>query len=41
MWQGVYNDRFDSFAPNLTEQLSIWDGVGAPTEEMFAALPLI
>ena len=38
MWQGVCNDRFESFAPNLTEQLSIWDGVSAPTEEMFAAL---
>ena len=38
MWQGVYNDRFESFAPNLTETLSNWDGVSEPTEEMFIAL---
>ena len=38
MWQGVYNDRFESFAPNLTEQLSTWDGLSEPTEEMFTAL---
>jgi len=38
MWQGVYNDTFASYTPNLTQQLTEWDGVSAPSEEMFAAL---
>ena len=38
MWQGVYNDTFASLTPNLTQQLQQWDGVSAPSEEMFAAL---
>jgi len=38
MWQGVYNDTFASYTPNLTQQLAEWDGVSAPSEEMFAAL---
>lgn len=38
MWQGVYNDTFASYTPNLTQQLAKWDGVSAPSEEMFAAL---
>ena len=38
MWQGVYNDTFASYTPNLTQQLAKWDGVSSPSEEMFAAL---
>ncbi len=38
MWQGVYNDTFASLTPNLTQKLKKWDGVGDPSEEMFAAL---
>ena len=38
MWQGVYNDTFASYTPNLTQQLAKWDGVSTPSEEMFAAL---
>jgi putative spermidine/putrescine transport system permease protein len=38
MWQGVYNDTFASYTPNLTQQLAEWDGVSTPSEEMFAAL---
>jgi putative spermidine/putrescine transport system permease protein len=38
MWQGVYNDTFARFTPNLTQLLQQWDGVSQPTEEMFAAL---
>ena len=40
MWQGVYNDRFESLMPNLTEELRVWDGVSEPTEEMYALLVL-
>jgi putative spermidine/putrescine transport system permease protein len=32
MWQGVYNDRFSSHMPNLTEQLTVWDGLTEPNE---------
>ena len=38
MWQGVYNDRFSTYTPNLTEQLSKWDGLGEPDETLFTAL---
>jgi putative spermidine/putrescine transport system permease protein len=38
MWQGVYNDRFSTYTPNLTEQLSKWDGLGEPDEALFVAL---
>jgi putative spermidine/putrescine transport system permease protein len=38
MWQGVYNDRFSSHMPSLTEQLTMWDGVTEPNEVMFGAL---
>ena len=38
MWQGVYNDTFESLMPNLTAELTAWDGVSEPTEEMFALL---
>ena len=38
MWQGVYNDRFSTYTPNLTEQLSKWDGLGEPDETLFVAL---
>ena len=38
MWQGVYNDRFSTYTPNLTEQLSKWDGLEEPDEALFVAL---
>jgi len=38
MWQGIYNDTFAKFTPNLTQQLNDWDGVSKPTEAMFEAL---
>ena len=38
MWQGVYNDRFSTYTPNLTEQLSKWDGLVEPDEDFFVAL---
>ncbi len=38
MWQGVYNDRFSTYTPNLTQQLSKWDGLGEPDEALFMAL---
>ena len=38
MWQGVYNDRFSTYTPNLTDQLSKWDGLGEPDEGLFVAL---
>ena len=38
MWQGVYNDTFARFTPNLSEELQKWDGVSQPSEEMFVAL---
>ena len=38
MWQGVYNDRFSSHMPNLTEQLTVWDGLTEPDEIMYEAL---
>jgi len=38
MWQGVYNDRFSTYTPNLTEQLSKWDGLEEPDEVLFVAL---
>ncbi len=38
MWQGVYNDRFSTYTPNLTEQLSKWDGLEEPHEALFVAL---
>ena len=38
MWQGVYNDTFSSYTPNLTEQLKVWDGINDPDEVMYAAL---
>ena len=38
MWQGVYNDRFSTYTPNLTEQLSKWDGLEEPDEALFMAL---
>ena len=40
MWQGVYNDRFETYAPNLTVVLKDWDGVSAPTEAMYKALSI-
>ena len=40
MWQGVYNDRFEAYAPHLTEVLTAWDGISAPDEPMFEALVL-
>ena len=27
MWQGVYNDTFAQYTPNLTQELQKWDGV--------------
>ena len=38
MWQGVYNDRFSTYTPNLTQQLSNWDGLEEPDEALFTAL---
>ena len=38
MWQGVYNDRFSTYTPNLTQQLSNWDGLEEPDEALFMAL---
>ena len=38
MWQGVYNDRVSSYTPNLTQQLSKWDGLEEPDEALFMAL---
>ena len=38
MWQGVYNERFSKYTPNLTEQLTSWDGLAEPDEALFAAL---
>ena len=38
MWQGVYNDRFSTYTPNLTEQLNKWDGLEEPDEALFMAL---
>ncbi len=38
MWQGVYNDRFSTYTPNLTEELSKWDGQEEPHEALFVAL---
>ena len=38
MWQGVYNDRFSTYTPNLTQQLSNWDGIEEPDEALFTAL---
>ena len=38
MWQGVYNDRFATYTPNLTEELALWDGMIEPTEALYAAL---
>ena len=38
MWQGVYNDTFSSYTPNLTAQLKVWDGMSDPDEAMYAAL---
>jgi len=38
MWQGVYNDTFSSYTPNLTEKLKVWDGMSEPDEAMYAAL---
>ena len=38
MWQGVYNDTFAQYTPNLTQELQKWDGVSQPSEEMFVAL---
>ena len=38
MWQGVYNDRFSTYTPNLTQQLSNWDGLEEPDEALFVAL---
>ena len=38
MWQGVYNDRFSTYTPNLTEQLSKWNGLEEPDETLFVAL---
>ena len=40
MWQGVYNDRFSTYTPNLTEKLTAWDGLAEPSEALFAALVL-
>ena len=38
MWQGVYNDKFSTYTPNLTQQLSNWDGLEEPDEALFMAL---
>ena len=38
MWQGVYNDRFSTYTPNLTQQLRNWDGLEEPDEALFMAL---
>ena len=38
MWQGVYNERFSKYTPNLTEQLTSWDGLTEPDEALYAAL---
>ena len=38
MWQGVYNDRFSTYTPNLTQQLNKWDGLEEPDEALFMAL---
>ncbi len=38
MWQGVYNDTFARYTPNLTQELQNWDGISQPSEEMFVAL---
>ena len=38
MWQGVYNDRFSTYTPNLTQQLRNWDGLEEPDEALFPAL---
>ena len=38
MWQGVYNDRFSTYTPNLTQQLIKWDGLEEPDEALFMAL---
>jgi len=38
MWQGIYNDRCETYAPNLTVVLSEWDGFAEPDEPMFEAL---
>ena len=38
MWQGVYNDRFSTYTPNLTQQLRNWDGLEEPDEALFTAL---
>ena len=38
MWQGVYNDRFSTYTPNLTQQLSKWDGLEELDEALFMAL---
>ena len=38
MWQGVYNDTFAQYTPNLTQELHKWDGVSQPSEDMFVAL---
>jgi len=38
LWQGVYDDRFSSLMPNITEAMEEWDGLSEPTEVMAAAL---
>ena len=38
MWQGVYNDTFAQYTPNLTQELHKWGGVSQPSEDMFVAL---
>ena len=38
MWQGVHNDTFARYTPNLSQLLQQWDGVSQPTEVMYAAL---
>jgi len=38
MWQGVYNDRFSEYTPNLTAQLKVWDGFSEPDEALYSAL---
>ena len=38
MWQGVHNDRFSKYTPNLTEQLDVWDGFSEPDEALYSAL---
>jgi putative spermidine/putrescine transport system permease protein len=38
MWQGVYNDRFSIYTPNLTKELTAWDGITTPHEGMYMAL---